>query len=104
MPARFAAFVVEQSVAFLRATPETDCLSRPSPGTVSVVEIVIELFVVRIVDFLVVNALLGAENVALTARASVIVNVQVVVVPLQEPVQPVKVEPAEATAVNVTDW
>jgi hypothetical protein len=102
VPARFAAFVVEQSVAFMRATPETDCLSRPSPGIVSVVEIVIVEFVVETVEVLAVKAFEGRENVAVTARASDIASVHVPV-PEQAPVQPVKVEPAEATAVSVTD-
>ena len=103
VPARFAAFVVEQSVAFLRATPETDCLSRPSPGTVSVVEIVIVEFVVENFGVLVVKAFEGRENVAVTARASDIASVHVPV-PEQAPVQPAKVEPVAALAVNVTDW
>ena len=103
MPARFAAFVVEQSVAFLRATPETDCLSRPSPGTVSVVEIVIVEFVVENFVVLAVKAFEGRENVAVTARASDIASVHVPV-PEQAPVQPANVEPVAASAVNVTDW
>ena len=103
VPARFAAFVVEQSVAFLRATPETDCLSRPSPGTVSVVEIVIVEFVVENVVVLAVKAFEGRENVAATARASDIASVHVPV-PEQAPVQPANVEPVAAVAVKVTDW
>ena len=79
VPARFATFVVEQSVAFLRATPETDCLSRPSPGIVSVVEIVIVEFVVENVEDLAVKAFEGRENVAVTERASDMASVQLAV-------------------------
>ena len=102
VPARFAAFVVEQSVVFLRATPETDCLSRPSPGTVSVVEIVIVEFVVETVEVLAVKAFEGRENVAVTERASDIASVHGPV-PEQAPVQPAKVEPLVGVAVSVTD-
>jgi hypothetical protein len=45
----------------------------------------------------------GAKR-AVTDRAVVIDNVQVVAVPEQEPLHPVKIEPSAGTAVNVTDW
>ena len=102
VPARFTTLVVEQSVAFLRATPETDCLSRPSPGTVSVVEIVIVEFVVENFGVLVVKEFEGRENVAVTARASDIASVHVPV-PEQAPVQPANVELLVGVAVRVTD-
>ena len=44
----------------------------------------------------------AAANVAVTLRATVMLTRQLPV-PLQAPLQPVKVEPAEAVAVNVTD-
>ena len=103
VPARFAAFVVEQSVAFLRATPETDCLSRPSPGIVNVVEIVIVEFVVENVEALAVKTFEGRENVAVTARASDIASVHVPV-PEQAPVHPANVDPLVGVAASVTDW
>ena len=113
VPARFAAFVVEQSVAFLRATPETDCLRLPSPGTVSVVETVIVEFVVENVEVSAVKAFEGrenvavaagaSENVAVTARASDIASVHVPI-PEQAPVHPANVDPLVGVAASVTDW
>jgi hypothetical protein len=43
-----------------------------------------------------------APNVAVQARAALIVTVAVVAVPVQLPDQPVKLEPAAGVAVNVT--
>lgn len=45
----------------------------------------------------------GSPKVAVTARAAVIDTVQLVAVPVQPPDQPVKVEPAAAAAVSVTE-
>jgi hypothetical protein len=42
-------------------------------------------------------------NVAVTLRAAVMLTVQVVAVPAQPPLQPVKVEPVDGTAVKVTE-
>src|SRR6195952_3577163 len=45
----------------------------------------------------------SSVNVAVTDLAALIDSVQVVVAPAQAPLQPVKLEPAAATAVSVTD-
>ena len=44
----------------------------------------------------------SSVNVAVTERAALIETVQVTEAPLQAPLQPVKLEPAAATAVSVT--
>jgi hypothetical protein len=44
----------------------------------------------------------SSVNVAVTDLAALIDSVQVVVAPVQAPLQPVKLEPAPATAVSVT--
>jgi len=44
----------------------------------------------------------GSANVAVTFRAAFIVTVQVLAVPVQPPLQPVKVDPAAGAALSVT--
>src|SRR5207249_2477336 len=61
-----------------------------------------ELVTVPVPALVTVSAKDGKAKVAVTARAALIVRMQVVLAPVQLPVQPVKIDPAAGAAVSVT--